>query len=118
MRAHDATVRLWTRLSSDGSLTKKASLNSVAQALNAGSKAVVGFVVNPILVRYLGDVTFGEWQVLYRLVGQTNPAGGRPSEALKWFVAHRQSSDDLHAKREAVGSSIVVWLIFLPFLVV
>ena len=81
-------------------------------------RAVVGFVVNPILVRYLGDVSFGEWQVLYRLVGQTNPAGGRPSEALKWFIAHRQSSDDLHAKREAVGSSIVVWLIFLPFLVV
>ena len=117
MRAHDATVRLWTRLSSDGSLTKKASLNSVAQALNSGSKAVVGFVVNPILVRYLGDVTFGQWQVLYRLIGQTNPAGGRPSEALKWFVANRQTSDDLHAKREAVGSSLVVWLIFLPFLV-
>ena len=54
-------------------------LPKLAQALNAGSKAVVGFVVNPILVRYLGDVTFGQWQVLYRLVGQTNPAGGRPS---------------------------------------
>ena len=118
MGAQHTAARLRTRLLADGSLTKKASLNSFAQALNAGSRAVVGFVVNPILVRYLGDVSFGEWQVLYRLVGQTNPAGGRPSEALKWFIAHRQSSDDLHAKREAVGSSIVVWLIFLPFLVV
>ncbi len=112
----DLVTRFRSRVFSDGSLTKKASLNSVATALNQGARAIVGFVVNPLLLRYLGDVTFGHWQVVYRLIGQTNPAGGRPSEALKWFIANRQSSDDLQVKRQAVASAIVVWLIFIPVL--
>ena len=109
-------TRVRSRVFSDGSLTKKASLNSIATVLNQAARAIVGFVVNPILLRYLGDVTFGNWQVVYRLIGQTNPAGGRPSEALKWYIANRQSSDDLHVKRQAVASAIVVWLIFIPIL--
>ena len=108
--------RVRSRVFSDGSLTKKASLNSISTALNQAARAIVGLVVNPILLRYLGDITFGNWQVVQRLIGQTNPAGGRPAEALKWFIAHRQSSDDLQVKRQAVGSSIVVWLIFIPIL--
>jgi O-antigen/teichoic acid export membrane protein len=110
-------TRARSRVFSEGSLTKKASLNSVATALNQGARAIVGFVVNPLLLRYLGDVTFGNWQVVNRLIGQTNPAGGRPSEALKWFIANRHSSDDLQVKRQAVASAIVVWLIFIPILV-
>nr|MBA3764636.1 hypothetical protein [Actinomycetota bacterium] len=109
-------TRVRSRVFSDGSLTKKASLNSVATGINQGARALVGFVVNPLLLRYLGDVSFGNWQVVHRLIGQTNPAGGRPSEALKWFIAHRQSSDDVEMKRQAVGSAIVVWLIFIPVL--
>jgi O-antigen/teichoic acid export membrane protein len=112
----DLVTRVRSRVSSDGSLTKKASLNSVATGLNQGARALVGFVVNPLLLRYLGDNTFGHWQVVYRLIGQTNPAGGRPSEALKWFIANRQSSDDLQVKRQAVASAIVVWLMFIPIL--
>ncbi|MDP9302327.1 MAG: lipopolysaccharide biosynthesis protein [Actinomycetota bacterium] len=108
--------RLGTRIFSDGSLTKKASLNSLAIVADFAARTVVGFVVNPILVRSLGDVGFGNWQVLQRLVGHANPAGGRPGEALKWFVANRQSSTDLEDKRRAVGSAIAVWLLFVPIL--
>lgn len=110
-------ARAKARVFSDGSLTKKASLNSIAQALDYGARAIAGLVVNPILLRYLGDVGFGNWQVLQRLIGHTNPAGGRPAEALKWFLANRQSSTDLQGKRQAVGSALAVWLIFLPILV-
>ena len=108
--------RVRARISSDGSLTKKASLNALAQALDYGARAVAGFVVNPILLRHLGDVGFGNWQVLQRLVGHATPAGGRPAEALKWFVANRQASPDLEDKRRAVGSALAVWAIFLPLL--
>ena len=114
--ATNLVTRVRLRIFSDGSLTKKASLNLIATALNQAARAVVGFVVNPILLRYLGDVSFGNWQVINRLIGQANPAGGRTSEALKWFIAHRQSSDDLRQKRQAVASSILVWLIFIPIL--
>ncbi len=110
-------ARAKARLFSDGSLTKKASLNAVAQALDYGARAVVGLVVNPILLRYLGDAGFGTWQVLQRMIGHAAPAGGRPAEALKWFVANRQASDDVQGKRQAVGSALAVWLVFLPVLI-
>jgi len=101
-------ARAKARVFSDGSLTKKASLNSIAQALDYAARAIAGLVVNPILLRYLGDAGFGNWQVLQRLIGHTNPAGGRPSEALKWFVVNRQSSKDLDDNRQAVGSAVAV----------
>jgi O-antigen/teichoic acid export membrane protein len=110
-------VRARRRLFSDGSLTKKASLNAVAQALDYAARALAGLIVNPILLRYLGDSSFGTWQVLQRLIGHAAPAGGRPAEALKWFIANRQASDDTQHKRQAVGSALAVWLVFLPVLV-
>ena len=106
--------RVRARVFSDRTLTKKASLNSAAYVLDAAARAIVGFVVNPILLVHLGNVGFGNWQVLQRLVGHANPAGGRPSEALKWFIANRQSSDDEDSKRRAIGSAIAVWLVFVP----
>ncbi len=110
--------RVGTRIFSDGSLTKKASLNSLALIADSAARLIVGLVVNPFLVRTLGDVGFGNWQILQRLVGHANPAGGRPGEALKWFVANRQSSTDLEDKRRTVGSAIAVWLLFTPILAV
>lgn len=110
--------RVATKVFSDRTLTKKATLNSLASSLDYAARAVVGLVVNPILVRYLGDVGFGNWQVLQRLVGHANPAGGRPAEALKWTVANRQSFTDYENKRVAVGSAVAVWLLFLPVLAV
>ena len=70
-------ARAKARVFSDGSLTKKASLNSIAQALDYGARAIAG-LVHPILLRYLGDVGFGNWQVLQRLIGHTNPAEEGP----------------------------------------
>ncbi|MGZ4147995.1 MAG: lipopolysaccharide biosynthesis protein [Actinomycetota bacterium] len=110
-------ARIRHKVFSDGTLTKKASLNTIALALDFAARAIAGLVVNPVLVHYLGDVGYGNWQVLQRLIGHTNPAGGRPSEALKWFVAKHQSSDDVEGKRRAVGSALAVWFVFLPILV-
>src|SRR5919197_471004 len=109
-------ARVKRRVFSDGTLTKKASLNSVALMLDFLARAIAGLVMNPILVHYLGDTGFGDWQILQRLVAHTNPAGGRPSEALKWFVANRQSSTDIEEKRRAVGSAAAVWVMFVPVL--
>jgi O-antigen/teichoic acid export membrane protein len=109
-------ARLKRKVFSDGTLTKKASLNTIAMVLDFAARAIAGLVVNPVLVHYLGDVGYGNWQVLQRLIGHTNPAGGRPSEALKWFVAKHQSSDDVEGKRRAVGSAVAVWFVFLPIL--
>lgn len=103
-----------TRVLSDGSLTKKASLNAIASGVDYAARVLVGLVLNPILLSRLGESMFGVWQVLIRLLGQVGPASGRPGEALKWKVAYDQSSSDLEAKRRQVGNAVAVWLLFLP----
>jgi O-antigen/teichoic acid export membrane protein len=99
---------------SDETLTKKASLNVLASVLDYGARVAVGLVLNPLLVSRLGDVVFGIYQVLGRLIGVAAPAGGRPSQALKWTIAYRQYSTDYDEKRAQVGSALAVWLLFLP----
>ena len=110
--------RLWARVRADHSLSKRASLNMVASMLDYAARIVVGFLLNPLLVTNLGDVTFGVYQVLARLIGWATPAGGRPSQALKWTIARHQHSDRYEEKRLQVGSAVAVWFLFLPPLVI
>ncbi len=109
-------TRVTARVLSDGSLTKKASLNAVASTAEQVARVIAGFIITPFLVTRLGDEVFGVWQVLQRLIGHASPAGGRPGEALKWTVAHAQASTDHEWKRRQVGNAVVVWLMFLPLL--
>ncbi len=110
--------KLFSRLLSDGNLTKKAYLNGVAATLDYGARLVTGFLVNPLLVNGLGDYLYGVWQVLGRVISYMSAASGRPTEALKWVIANRQASVDYEEKRRFVGNAIVVWLIFLPILAI
>lgn len=108
--------RAASRILSDGSLTKKASLNAAAAVVDQGARFFLGLVVNPFLVSRLGDSAFGIWQVLQRMVGHASAASGRPGEALKWSVAHDQASTDHDLKRRHVGNAVAVWVLFLPVL--
>lgn len=87
-----------------------------AAVLDYGARVVVGLLVNPVLVSRLGDVAFGVYQVLTRLIHYAAPAGGRPSQALKWTIARHQHSTAYDEKRLQVGSAISVWFLFLPVL--
>jgi O-antigen/teichoic acid export membrane protein len=98
----------------DDTLSRKATLNMLTAILDYGARLLIGFIVNPILVSRLGDVAYGVYQTLGRLVGYATPAGGRPSQALKWTIARHQSSGALDEKRLQVGSALAVWLVFLP----
>ena len=108
--------RLLSRFFGDGSLTKKAYLNAAAAALDYAAQFIVVFVVTPLMVTGLGDYFYGVWQILNRLVGYISPAGGRPTQALKWILANRQASTDYELKRRYVGSALAVWVLFLPLL--
>ncbi len=103
-------------LHAERTLTRRASLNAVAALIDYGAQIVVSLIVTPLLVRGLGAFTYGVWQVLQRLLGHAAVATGRPGEALKWVIAHEQTSDDYEEKRRQVGSAIVVWFLFLPLL--
>jgi O-antigen/teichoic acid export membrane protein len=99
-------------------LTRRASLNAVQALLDYGGKLLVGFVVTPILVTGLGSSLYGVWEMLSRLIGYMTAADARPTEALRLVVATRQGLNDPAGDRRAVGSALVVWLLFLPVVVV
>lgn len=105
-------------LLSDTTLTKKASLNALAASLDYAARLLVALVITPFLVAGLGDFYYGVWQFLLRLIGYLSPASGRPTQALKWTLANQQSSKDYEQKRAYVGSALLVWLLFLPFMAV
>jgi len=103
---------------SDEGLTKKASLNTLASTLDYVASTIVSFFINPFLVSSLGDFGYGAWQVLGRMIGFVTPATGRPTQALKWTIANQQASTDYDEKRQYVGSTVAVWLLFLPVLAI
>src|ERR1044071_9710326 len=102
---------------SDKTLTKKAYLNALASMLEYVTSLLVGFLVTPFMLTGLGDYSYGMWQVLYRIIGYLTPVSGRPSYALKWTLVHQQVSNDDEQKRRYVGSTLVVWVVFLPILI-
>ena len=103
------------RLRTPDSLTRRASLNSIAALLELFARIAVSFVVTPILVGYLGNHLYGVWRVLQRVAGYFGPGGGRPlNKTLRSVIANRQSSNDDSEKRQCVGSSVVVWLLYVP----
>ena len=109
--------KLISGLLSDNGLTKKAYLNALTVMLDYGASVIVGFLVTPLMVAGLGNYLFGMWQVLNRMVGYITPASGRPGFALKATLANQQASTDYAQKRRYVGSTLVIWLMFLPLLV-
>jgi O-antigen/teichoic acid export membrane protein len=102
------------KLFSDQSLTKKASLNALASVLDYAANIIVAFVVTPFMVTGLGDYYYGAWQILQRLVGYITPASGRPTQVLKFALAKEQYSTDFELKRTFVGSTLVVFALFIP----
>jgi len=109
-------TKTFSSLLSDKTLTKKATLTAFASILDYGARWLVTFIINPLLVTGLGDFGYGAWLVLTRTITYISPAGGRPTQALKWTIASQQASTDYDDKRRQVGSAVTVWFIFLPVL--
>ena len=112
------SLRFVSNLFLDKGLTKKAYLNALTVVLDYAATLLVGFILTPLMVAGLGDYFYGLWQILNRLIGYITPASGRPGYALKWTLANHQASTDYAQKRRYVGSTLIIWLLFLPFLIV
>ncbi len=112
------SLKIFSGLFSDKSLTKKAYLNALTVLLDYVARLIVGFLITPLVVAGLGNYFYGMWQVLNRLVGYITPASGRPGFALKATLANQQGSTDVEQKRRYVGSTLLIWLLFLPILIV
>ena len=95
-------------------LTTRASLNAVQSLLDYAARLGVGLVITPLLVSRFGRELFGVWEMLNRLIGYMSAADGRPTEALRLVIATKQAAADPLEHRRAVGSALVVWLLFSP----
>jgi O-antigen/teichoic acid export membrane protein len=102
-------------LFSDKNLTKKASLNALASGTDYFAKLIVGFITTPLMVAGFGDYFFGVWQVMNRMFSYLSTTVGATSP-LEWTLAKDQSSTDFDQKRSYVGSSIIIWGMFLPLI--
>lgn len=111
-------MKFFARLMSDQGLTKKATLNAITVVLDYGAALVVGFVLTPLVVAGLGNYFYGMWQILNRLIGYITPVSGRPGYALKAKLANVQISSDYVQKRRDVSSTIIIWILFLPLLII
>lgn len=87
--------------------------NIFAYYLNFAVVALVGFVINPLLLGALGPLMFGVWKSLQRFLDFATVADGRASQALKWIVASRTAFAN-EEKRRDVGAAIIVWIRWLP----
>ena len=98
-------------------LKKRAVLNSVTSIIDQGSKIIVGFIINPIVISELSSYLFGVWQVLNQFTNYTTLANIRVSEVLKWTVAKDRkvcNDDDL---RESLTSSLILIALIIPIFV-
>lgn len=79
--------------------------------------AASNFILNPLLVKYIGTHDFGIWKSSIRLFEFATFADGRSSQALKWVIARNNSTncDTDNVKNKAIGSSVFIWFSFLPF---
>lgn len=91
-------------------------LNALTLYANFIVLAVIGLIINPFLVRFLGIDAFGIWKSCLRILDLTSVADGRATQALKWIVAREEGTDDRERKQRDVGAAIVIWVSWLPFL--
>lgn len=89
--------------------------NLLSYYLNFVIVALLGVVINPILLVALGPVAFGLLKSTQRYLDFASVADGRSSQALKWIVANRSTEVDEN-RRKDIGAALVVWAIWLPFL--
>ena len=100
----------------ESNLLNKAKLNALASYLSFGISSVLIFLSSPYLVSFLGNYSFGVWKSIQKILTFATVADGRATQALKWVIANDESKDDSIVKQQAIGSSLKVWLYFLPFM--
>lgn len=91
--------------------------NALSYYLNTAVTAIVGLIVNPLLLNALGTTNFGAWKTIQRLLDVGSAANGGAMQSLKWVIAHRSKSTDDAEKRRDVGAALTVLLYWSPILI-
>ena len=98
-------------------MVSNAKKNALSYYFNTGITAAVGLIVNPLLLSALGNVGFGTWKTIQRLLDVGSAANGGAMQSLKWFIAHRSKNTTDEEKRRDVGAALAVLAYWLPVLI-
>jgi O-antigen/teichoic acid export membrane protein len=93
---------------------RKVKLNALSSYFNLFINSLTLLLISPLLVRFLGDMNFGIWKSIQRILSITSVADGQSGQALKSFIANSQSNVDYDRKRRLIGSALKVSLYFMP----
>lgn len=99
-------------------LMHSAKLNAVTSYLNFAIISLLVFFISPYLISYLGSYYYGVWKSIQKILTFATVADGKATQALKWVIANDEVNTNIARKQKAVGSSLKVWVYFLPILII
>mgnify|MGYP001379741874 CR=1 FL=1 len=95
-------------------IRQRAYLNSVTAWIDTVVKLVVRFIIDPIIISFLGGTLYGVWQILNQLNSYLATADLRAATALKWIIAKERTVRTDHELKQSVSSSLFTNVLFLP----
>lgn len=99
-------------------IRQRAYLNSVTAWIDTVVKLIVRFIIDPIIISFLGGTLYGVWQILNQLNSYLATADVRAATALKWIIAKERTVKTDYELKEAVSSSLYTNIVFLPLYVI
>ncbi len=98
----------------DKSLARTSLLNFLTIVADHFLRLTVQFIMNPLILMFVGPAHFGLWQMLNRFTSYLNAPAGQPSQALKLIVARDQQEICPQFKRKSIGAAVGIWLLMIP----
>lgn len=99
-------------------LSQRAYLNTVTAGIDFGAKQIVGFILNPIMVTFLGPVFYGVWKIIGQLGNYMVIADINVSQPLKLLIARERSVKNGNELRNYVTQALFANIFFLPLYII
>jgi len=99
-------------------LTKRAAFTLISNLLGQAARFIITFFITPIVVNGLGKELYGLWTIIQQVIGYFSLSDLRPSGTLKFLLGIKQHNTDLSEKNRLVGSTLLLWGISLPVMVI
>ena len=90
------------------SLTERASLGALSNAVRIVVTMVAGLLITPLIVRALGQELYGVWAMIQQVLGYVQLANLRTTGTIKLTLAVDLHRDDPHYKRQQIGATLHV----------
>ncbi len=99
-------------------LRQRAYLNTITSFIDYSVRILSSFIVNPFIIKGLGGMSFGVWQMLGQITNYNNLADLKVSTVLKWAIAKDRENVSEEELRTYVTTTFVLILCMLPFILI